>query len=92
MMKTQTLKSLNEVSTGAKCVVRQLKGGNSFVGRLGALGFTVGSLVQVIRNSGKGPLLVLVRKSRMALGRGEALKVLIEEIGSDPAGGDQAQT
>jgi len=44
------------------------------------LGFTEGVEVQVIQNYGRGPLIALVRGARVALGRGEALKVLVEEV------------
>jgi ferrous iron transport protein A len=47
---------------------------------MGALGFTVGAEASVVQNFGRGPLLVLIRDTRVALGRGEALKVLVEEL------------
>jgi ferrous iron transport protein A len=62
-------------------LVRQLRGGKEFVNRMAALGFTVGAGVQVVQNYGRAPLITLVRGVRVALGRREALKVLIEEIG-----------
>jgi ferrous iron transport protein A len=42
-----------------------------------ALGFTEGAQVVLLRNSGRGPVIVLVRDTRVALGRGEAQKVLV---------------
>jgi Fe2+ transport system protein FeoA len=61
--------------------MRQLRGGKDFLSRMGVLGFTKGVEVQVIQNYGNGPLIALVRSVRVALGRGEALKVLVVEIG-----------
>jgi ferrous iron transport protein A len=75
--------SLAEVPAGQQVLVRQLRGGKDFVSRLAALGFTEGADVQVIQNYGRGPLIALVRGARVALGRGEALKVLVEEVSHD---------
>jgi len=61
--------------------VRHLRGGRDFISRMAALGFTIGVEVQVIQNHRRGPLIALVRGVRVALGRGEALKVLVEEDG-----------
>jgi ferrous iron transport protein A len=44
------------------------------------LGFVPGSVVTVIQNYGHGPVLVTVKDVRIALGRGEALKVLVEVL------------
>jgi ferrous iron transport protein A len=75
--------SLSEVHAGRRFLVRQLRGGKDFVSRMAALGFTEGVEVRVIQNYGHGPLITLVRGVRVALGRGEALKVLVEEVSHD---------
>jgi ferrous iron transport protein A len=72
------LKSLNELETSAAGLVRRLWGGKDFVNRMAALGFTVGAEVKVVQNYGRGPVIVAVRDVRVALGRGEAAKVLVE--------------
>jgi len=66
--------------------VRSLHGGHSFVSRLAALGFTPGVPVTIVQNRGHGPLIVQVRDCRIALGRGEAQKVLVqrEDHHNDP--------
>lgn len=46
--------------------------------RLADLGFIPGSVVRVLRSFGSGPLLVEVKGSRVALGRGLAMKILVE--------------
>jgi len=60
--------------------VQDLAGGRGFVGRLAALGFTPGAEVTMVQNFGRGPVIVLVRDTRIALGRGEARKVLIRRF------------
>lgn len=72
---------LSDLSRGQFGVVRELSGGRGFVGRLASLGFSTGVQVQVLQNVGRGPLLVLVRDTRVALGRGEAVKILISKLG-----------
>ncbi len=75
--------TLDEVSAGRCTVVRQLYGGREFVSRMAALGFTKGAEVRVVQNYGNGPLIALVRGVRVALGRGEAMKVLVEVVRHD---------
>jgi ferrous iron transport protein A len=71
--------SLNRLGLGARGTVRKISGGREVASRLAALGMTVGADIEVLQNSGHGPLLVRVRDTRVALGRGVALKVLVEE-------------
>jgi ferrous iron transport protein A len=75
--------SLDEVPAGKRFLVRQLRGGKDFVSRMATLGFTEGVDVQMIQNYGRGPLIALVRGVRVALGHGEALKVLVEDVSHD---------
>ncbi len=58
--------------------VRSLGGGHTFVSRLAALGFTPGAPIAIVQNRGRGPMIVLVRDCRIALGRGEAHRVLVQ--------------
>jgi ferrous iron transport protein A len=57
-----------------------MAGGQGFVSRLAALGFTLGAEVIMLQNFGRGPLIVLVRDTRIALGRGESLQVVVEPL------------
>jgi len=68
---------LSALASGEVGVVDQLAGGRGFVSRLATLGFTPGVEVNMVQNFGRGPLIVLVRDTRVALGRGEAMKVLV---------------
>jgi ferrous iron transport protein A len=79
----QQRRTLGEIASGKRAIVRKLRGGKDFISRMTALGFTIGSEVKVIQNYGRGPLIALIRNTRVALGRGEAIKVLVEEINSD---------
>jgi len=46
--------------------------------RLASLGFTPGAEVSMSQNYGRGPLIVTVRGTRVALGRVEATKIFVE--------------
>jgi ferrous iron transport protein A len=74
---------LSAVPGGRAAVVRRLDGGRAFVGRLASLGFTLGVQVQMVRNGGRGPLITCVRNTRVALGRGEAMKIWVSQGASD---------
>ena len=51
--------------------------GRGIVARLASLGFTPGVEVTMVQNYGRGPLIVEVRGTRVALGRREATRVLV---------------
>jgi ferrous iron transport protein A len=72
------LQPLCDLPTGVSGVIRQFRGGGLLSARLAALGFSVGAPVTVIMNIGRGPLIVSLRGSRLALGRGEAGQVFAE--------------
>ena len=63
---------LSDLATGERGVVVELLAGRGLLGRMVALGFTPGAPVTVVQNFGRGPIIVLVRDARIALGRGEA--------------------
>jgi ferrous iron transport protein A len=71
------LTTLAELPTGGVGVVARLGGGTAFRTRLMALGFATGTEVTVVQNNRRGPLMVSVLGSQIALGRGEAGKVLV---------------
>jgi ferrous iron transport protein A len=68
---------LTALQPGQIGLIHRLRGGHRFVSRLAALGFTPGATVTVTRNHGIGPLIVAVRGTQVALGRGEAGHVLV---------------
>jgi ferrous iron transport protein A len=73
--------SVSDLGSGTRAVVRDIQGGKNIISRLSAMGLSVGSELEVLENRGQGPVLVRVRDTRIALGRGEALKIVVEEIG-----------
>jgi ferrous iron transport protein A len=76
--------SLNDLSPGEAAVVSGIDGGAHFRSRLASLGFTPGVTVKMIQNYGRGALIVSLRGTRVALGRGEARKVCISRRPTPP--------
>jgi ferrous iron transport protein A len=70
---------LTKMGKDEESIVIALKGTQSFSGRMASMGLTVGSTVRILQNYGKGPLIILVRDTRIALGRGEAAKIIVGE-------------
>ena len=72
--------NLSGVQSGESVQIRRMDGGHQFLSRLASLGFTPGARLQVIQNYGHGPIIVRLRDTRVALGRGEANKILVQEV------------
>jgi ferrous iron transport protein A len=69
--------TLSNLAPGEVGVVHRLTGGWGFMSRLSTLGFTPGATLTMVQNFGHGPLIVSIRGTRIALGRGEAAKVYV---------------
>lgn len=74
---------LSDLHTGEWGEVTALTGGQGFVGRMAALGFTPGAPIRLLQNRGRGPVIACVRDMRLALGRGEACKILVRPLSKD---------
>ena len=44
------------------------------------MGLRIGKVIEVLSNEGRGPLLLKVGESRIALGRGMAMKIMVRRI------------
>ncbi len=71
-------RTLCDLKDGEKAVVRCLnKSEGCHIGKLMAMGITPGTEIEMLSN-GRGPLLVLVRASRLCLCRSLAKAVVVE--------------
>ena len=68
---------LENLAAGEHGTIISFIGGKGLTSRLTSLGFTPGVEVDMTQNYGHGPLIVTVRGSRVALGRGEARKIFV---------------
>ncbi len=66
---------------GTAGIVLEIKGGKRTVRHLTDIGFAPHARVKVIKSYQAGPLLVMVKDSRIALGRGMAMAILVKSIG-----------
>ncbi len=69
--------TLAEMITGEEATILGFQGGRAVNNRLASLGFTPGVRVSMTQNFGRGPLIVTVRGTRVALGRGEAAGIRV---------------
>jgi Fe2+ transport system protein FeoA len=74
---------LSALETGEAATVYGFVAGHGLVSRLSALGFTPDAKVTMVQNFGHGPVIVSIRGTRIALGRGEAAKVRVRRSGED---------
>lgn len=77
---TSVRPALSDLPGGTTGLVHSLNGGKDLSSRLAALGITPGAHITILQNFGHGPLTVAVRDTRLALGRGEACRVLVDVL------------
>jgi Fe2+ transport system protein FeoA len=58
--------------------VKDLTGSNAAIGRMASMGITSGAAILMIRNPKRGPVIIEVRDTLIALGRSEAAKIQIK--------------
>ncbi|MGC8915354.1 MAG: FeoA family protein [Thermosulfidibacteraceae bacterium] len=61
-------------------IVDFIKAGRVLFCRLRDIGISLGKVVEVLSNQGRGPILLKIDESRVAIGRGMAMKILIRRI------------
>ena len=69
---------LSSLKVGEVGVVQDITGGFGFISRISATGFTHNAEVTMLRNWKRGPVIVFIRDTQMALGRGEAGKIMVK--------------
>jgi len=73
--------TLDRVYENRKATVIEIQGGAGLRQRLGQMGIHPGDRITVVRYGAlRGPILVEVHGSQVALGRGIASKVVVEEM------------
>ncbi len=54
--------------------------GKGIIFRLESMGLMPGKIVEILNNTGWGPMLVKVDGSRIAIGRGMAMKIMVKRL------------
>ncbi len=70
--------SLSQLSVNKLAIILSFSSQRSEMMRLASLGFTPGARVSMAQNYGSGPLIVTIRGTRVALGRAEADRILVQ--------------
>ncbi len=73
------VKTLINASKGSKVKVVDVVAGTGLKNRLMQMGLTPGTVVEVVENS-RGPIIVSVKGVTLALGRGMASKIVVEDM------------
>ncbi|MDP2898756.1 MAG: FeoA family protein [bacterium] len=69
---------LSLARAGSRVRLVCVRAGRGLARRLADMGFVPGDEIQVVSNGVPGPLVVLVKGSRLVLGRGMAEKILVK--------------
>ena len=69
--------TLSELKTENRALIETIRGGNAVISRMAAMGFSPGTVVNMVQNYKKRPVIVNVRDSRIALARSVADKVYL---------------
>jgi ferrous iron transport protein A len=69
---------LAELAAGERASIIHLGYGTGIASRLSSLGFTPGVEIMMTQNYGRGPLVVTIRGTRVALGRQEARAIQVQ--------------
>lgn len=70
--------SLDQVEPGGRVVLRALRADRDLRGRLMLLGLFVGASADVLQSRRRGPMLIRVRHTLVAIGRDEAKAILVD--------------
>ncbi|MCK4697363.1 MAG: ferrous iron transport protein A [Dehalococcoidia bacterium] len=70
------------INPSEEVTVAEIRGGRGLVRRLADMGLTPGTTLKVINSQMPGPILIDLRGSRLVLGHGVALKIMVEIAGN----------
>lgn len=70
---------LHSLEVGKVAVVEDIAGELSFISRISATGFTHNAEVTMLQNWKRGPIIVFIRDTQMALGRTEAGRIMVRK-------------
>ena len=70
--------ALSSVPQGGRARLVGVEAGQGLVARLAAMGLVPGAEILVVSNPGSGPAVVEVKGTRLALGRGVAMKIRVQ--------------
>ena len=76
-METESLKRLSMAKAGQKVKVALIDAGHGLNSRLASMGILPNVEITVISNGRPGPFVIIVKNSKVVLGRGMADKIMV---------------
>lgn len=72
------IKTLSDLEDNTEATIIKIRSGKRFKKRMEDLGFLPDTKIKKISDIYRGPVLISIKGSKIAIGRGEAVKVLVE--------------
>jgi len=69
---------LSMIDPGEEVTLIDIDGGRGIRSKLYSMGLVPGVNLRILSRSGSGPIMIAVRDSRLAIGRGMAEKIIVE--------------
>lgn len=79
IMEQSQVRPLSSIQTGGKARLVRVDAGRRLNSRLASMGFLPDVELTVVSNGHPGPLLVVIKDVKMALGRGMAHKIMVRQ-------------
>ena len=73
--------ALTQAKEGQRCRIKSLNGNKRFISRITSVGLILDSVLEMIQNKGKYPLLIYTRDSMLAVNQKEAENIIVEVCG-----------
>jgi len=72
------VRPLSSVKAGNKVVLVRIDAGRGLNSRLASMGLVANTEIRVVSNSHPGPFVIIVKDTRVMLGRGMAHKIMVK--------------
>ncbi len=69
---------LSNVESGKEVILVSIDGGRGVRSKLYSMGLVPGVALTVLNRNGVGPVMIALKDSRLAIGRGMAQKIIVE--------------
>jgi ferrous iron transport protein A len=80
-MSDESVVSLSETKIGQTVRLVRVEAGHGLKHRLAAMGLLPNTKIKLLRNEGKGQLIISVKGTKVVLGRGMSEKIMVEWAG-----------
>jgi len=74
----EQIRPLSSVKTGKKVLLVRVNAGRGLNSRLASMGLVANTEIRVVSNSHPGPFVIIVKDTRVMLGRGMAHKIMVK--------------